>query len=123
MEHPTNNLAELMGLKILLLAALEKNCDSLHVFGDSMLAINWENGTQRCHNLRLLPLVDDIFQILHHFDFVTIAHVYRDENQVADQLSKEALQLQSGQAHIACFSDVVSGGFYHRPFIEGSIFG
>ena len=102
-----------MGLKILLLAAIEKNCRSLFVFGDSMLAINWTNGTQRCHKTKLTPIVAEIIQLTSLFDSINIAHVYRDWNQIANRLSKEAVLLQPRQAHIACFCDVDGGGFYH----------
>ena len=37
----TNNFAELMSLRLLLLFALEQGCLSLKVFGDSMLVIEW----------------------------------------------------------------------------------
>ena len=37
----TNNFAELMSLRLLLLFALEQGCLSLQVFGDSMLVIEW----------------------------------------------------------------------------------
>ena len=45
-----------MGMQILLLDAIEKNCGSLQVFGDSMLVVNWSKGIQRYHNLILLFL-------------------------------------------------------------------
>lgn len=82
MDHPTNNLVELMGLKILLLASIEKKFGFLHVFRDSMLAINLENGTQQCHIMKCIPIIEVIIHLLHYFDFVTTAHVYRDRNQV-----------------------------------------
>ena len=67
-----------MGLKILLLAAIKENCGSLQVFGDSMLVVNWSKGIQWRHNLRLLSLMDDMKQLLQHFDSNIIAYVYRD---------------------------------------------
>ena len=112
-----------MGLKILLLAAIEKNCRSIYVFKDSILSINWEKGTQRCQTTILFLVVEEIIQLTLHFDLVTISHVYMDRNQTTNRLSKEVVLLQLGQSHIACFLCVDRGGFYHRPFIEGHIFG
>ena len=39
----TNNFAELMSLKLLLIFALEKGCNDLNILGDSMNVINWIN--------------------------------------------------------------------------------
>ena len=36
----SNNFAELMVLKLLLLFGVEKNCHTLQVFGDSMIVID-----------------------------------------------------------------------------------
>jgi len=49
-----------MSLKLLMAFALEKDCKKLTVFGDSKNAINWINGTQRCNNIRLAYIVEDI---------------------------------------------------------------
>ena len=60
----TNNFAELMSLKLLLIFALEKGCTSLNCFGDSMNVINWIKQTQECRNLRLVNLLSSIRVIL-----------------------------------------------------------
>ena len=49
----TNNFAELMSLKLLLMFALETGCTALNFFGDSLNVIHWINHTQECRNLRL----------------------------------------------------------------------
>lgn len=119
----TNNHVELMGLKLLLLAVIEKSCGSLQVFGDSMIIINWEKRIQRCHNTRLQPLIEEFNQLLDCFNSLSIAHVYRDQNQIVDKLSKEGSQLLIGQAQIDYFSTVETGGYCDCPFQEGIIFG
>jgi ribonuclease HI len=51
----TNNFSELLALKLLLLFAVEKGCNTLQVFGDSLLIINWVNQEQIFHITRLMP--------------------------------------------------------------------
>lgn len=116
----TNNFAELRALRLLITKAMEWCCRSLQIFKDSMIIINWENGIQRCHIIKLLPFPEEIFLFEQHFDSLTITHVYRERNRLADSLSKEGVQLQAG--HI--FSERIlrdPEGFYHRPYHEEQI--
>jgi hypothetical protein len=64
----TNNYAELMSLKLLIVFAIEKGCRILKVYGDSLNVINWIKGTQRCLNTRLARLVEDIQRLQTNFD-------------------------------------------------------
>ena len=112
-----------MGLYFLLMAAIEKNYGSLQVFGDSMLVVNWSKVIQQCHNLRLMSLIQEIKQLIQHFDSITIAHVYKDQNQSVDRLSKEVVQLQAGQAQVEVCYAAERDKFYHRLFVDASIFG
>lgn len=106
-------------LKLLLFQAIENGRRILQVFGDSMVIINWENGIQCCHNLRLFPILEDIFLIKQHFDSFFIAYVYRERNALVDSLSKkEVEQLLEGQIQIERMSEMEWGGFYHMPFHE-----
>lgn len=89
MGEGTNNFAKFIVLSSLLSKAIERGCRSLQIFGDSMMVINWENGTQRCHIMRLLPFMEEIFLFKQHFDFLSITHVYRERNWLVDALSKE----------------------------------
>ena len=65
LEEGSNNYAELMALKILLLVALEKGYRKIQIFGDSMLIINWAKGIHRYHVMRLFPLVEEV----HHLKY------------------------------------------------------
>ena len=56
----TNNFAELMSLKLLLMFAVEKGCTALNILGDSMNVINWINQTQECRHLRLAHVIYSI---------------------------------------------------------------
>jgi hypothetical protein len=61
-----------------------------------------------------MPLLDEVFLLKQHFDFISFTHVYRERNSIADKLSKEGAQLQEGQDSIECFPRD-RGGFYDRP--------
>ena len=64
----TNNYAELMSLKLLLIFATEKGINRLTVLGDSMNAINWIKQTQACRNVRLANLLSVIQTVIQSFD-------------------------------------------------------
>jgi ribonuclease HI len=110
----TNNYAEIMALKLLLLFVVEKGCKTLQVFGDSMLIINWEKGVQRCHISHLVPIYEEVMRLINLFDTISFTHLYRERNRLADMLSKEASQLEYGHWHIEEQSAVGSSGYYHR---------
>lgn len=86
----TNNKAQLLALYMLLIFAHEKGLQSLQIFGDSMLVINWLNNAQRCHNLQLLPILEEVTQLKSIFNLITFRHIYREQNAVVDHCSKEA---------------------------------
>jgi hypothetical protein len=109
-----------MALKLLLLFAAEKGCTSLQVFGDSLLIINWANHEQFCHIARLRPYLAEVLRIISTFDTISLSHIYRERNTLADRLSKEATQLEYGNWHIT--EHTTEGSFdYHRPFQDGQI--
>jgi hypothetical protein len=64
----TNNYVELMALLLLLKFAREQGVHTIQLFGDSMNVINWSQKSQSCHNILLLPILEEIFSILDSFD-------------------------------------------------------
>ena len=64
----SNNFAELMSLKLLLIFAIEKGINRLTVLGDSMNAINWIKQIQACRNVRLANLLSVIQTVIQSFD-------------------------------------------------------
>ena len=77
----TNNYAELMSLKLLLIFALEKGCNELNFLGDSLNVINWINQTQECRHLRLAHILYSIRLLLRRFDSFSYWHVYRENDK------------------------------------------
>ena len=114
----TNNFVELMSLKLLLIFAAEKGCRNINAFGDSMNVINWTRGIQPCRNLRLVNLLSSIRGVLHGFDSFSCRHVYRENNQKANQASKEGLQMAMGTWKVKDFKECLTQEYYHRPFID-----
>jgi ribonuclease HI len=114
----SNNYAELMALKLLLSFAGEKGITKLQIFGDSLVIINWMRKTQRCHNIFLASLLEEVFLITEIFTNLSFTHVYRERNGATNSLSKEGTSMAHGQWHILEFLDGQREEHYHRPFIE-----
>jgi ribonuclease HI len=66
---------------------------SFKVMGDSSMVINWMKGSLQVQNNSLLPLAQQLKEISNQFLWVSYTHIYREHNKIADQLSKEGLQL------------------------------
>ena len=114
----TNNFAELMSLKLLLMFPIEKGCTELNFLGDSMNVTNWFNQTQECRHLRLAHIIYSIRQLLLRYNSFSCRHVYRENNKKADKASKEGLRLAEGTWTVKETSNGRIQAFYHRPFIE-----
>ena len=119
----SNNYAELMTLRLLLLFTLEQGCLSLQVFGDSMLVIEWEKENVQCHVMILIPILEEVIHLKQQFNHISFTHVYRERNRVADQLSKEATlwHMDLGIWRITTYSHEGSYSYYHRPFHETAL--
>ena len=114
----TNNFAELMSLKLLLIFATEKGVNRMNVLGDSMNVINWTMKIQECRNIRLANILSSIQAIIQTFDVFSCRHVYKENNKTADQASKEGFRMDFGTWKIREERDGKSYEFYHRPYID-----
>jgi hypothetical protein len=114
----TNKFVELLAMKLLLLFAKEKGINTLQIFGDSMLAINWERNSQQCHDIQMLAILEEIFRLLDSFDYISLQHVYRVHNREADALTKDGLGLDYGKWLITEYLDEDHFSYYDRPFNE-----
>ena len=65
------------------------------IFGDSLGIISWAIGKDKLNLPHLSHWCDDIRDMLLIFPEVTMKHIYREHNQMADILSKKALSLES----------------------------
>ena len=85
----TNNLAKLYAMKLLLILALDKQITKIHVFGDSMLVINWITGKFRIHNLQLAQLLQEVNKLSDFFEQAVSKHIYRERNTLVDKLAND----------------------------------
>ena len=61
-----------------------------------MNIVKWFNGTQRCNNYILLPLLNEITRLKISFSEISICHIYRERNHDAYCLSKEGAEQDMG---------------------------
>eukprot|EP00253_Pinus_taeda_P036521 PITA_36521 len=92
----TNNFAELSALRLLLCWLIQRNIFTIQIFGDSLNVINWVNGKSSCKNQILKPMLEELQVLKSSFNSFSICHIYRDNNDDADKLSKEGLQQALG---------------------------
>jgi ribonuclease HI len=93
----SNNFAELMALRLLLKAGVDKNIRHIQVYVDSNLVIKWMKGIGQLLNIHLKILADQLKDIANSFEMITFTHVLREHNQEADRLSKEGYQVAEGR--------------------------
>jgi hypothetical protein len=71
--------------------------DHLQVFGDSKIVIDWLNCRGNLQVTSLVGWKDRILELAKSFSTLRFAHIYREENGVADALSKKSLQAPEGK--------------------------
>lgn len=87
----TNNYAEYTGLILGLRRALALGAREVDVRADSELMIKQLQGKYRVKAPNLQPLFEEATALLRRFDRVTLAHVYREQNKLADEMSNRAI--------------------------------
>ena len=90
-KNITNNVAEYTGLIIGLELAIQNGIKELKVNGDSLLVIKQMNGEYKVKSLALKKLYIKAKKLSEQFDNITFTHIYRENNQRADELSNIAL--------------------------------
>jgi ribonuclease HI len=90
-EDTTNNVAEYRALEAGLERALELGVGRLVIRLDSQLLARQMTGTYRVRAPRLRPLAGRVAALIRRFESVTVEHVPRESNTVADDLANAAL--------------------------------
>ncbi len=90
-EKETNNVAEYSGLVIGLNKAVELGIKNLFVKGDSQLVIKQMNKEYRVSSDSIKELNKLAKNLVKRFDNISFAHVYREFNKRADELSNLGL--------------------------------
>ena len=91
-----NTRSELLEIWELLSVSIHLGIPLLSVYGDSQVIISWVNRKYSLNTPLLSHWCDDILSLLQLVPPVTINHIYREHNQQADILSKQALMLPPG---------------------------
>jgi probable phosphoglycerate mutase len=89
--HGTNNQAEYRGAIGALEAALGLGAKEIELRMDSELVVRQLSGRYKVRNPALLTLHNRIRYLRRQFDRVSIVHVPREQNKVADKLANQAL--------------------------------
>jgi ribonuclease HI len=97
----TNMKAELLGAWASLILASRLHINELLLLGDSKIIIDWLSGRADFHVADLESWKERTREATQLINKLTFSHIYREENNEADTLSKKALFLPSG--HI-CFT-------------------
>ena len=70
----TNNLVELSSIMMVLKLAISKGVSFKHIFGDSLLVVDWLNEERYPKNIFLKPLFQETYRLLVVFDDVSLQH-------------------------------------------------
>ncbi len=89
--HQTNNVAEYQGVLVGLRRALELGAREVDVRADSLLMIQQLRGAYKVKNEGLKPLHEEAKGLLRQFDKVSLGHVPREKNLLADEMSNRAI--------------------------------
>ena len=92
----TNTRVELLALWALLVVSKLLGIPLLTIYGDSLVIINWANKLSSLDSPSLKHWCKDITSLTHFFSPLTLNHIYHENNQQADSLSKKALVLDPG---------------------------
>lgn len=87
----TNNVAEYEGLLLGMRRALELGARELEVRADSLLVVSQMRGEWKVKHPGLRPLFDAARALVRRFDRVDFAHVPRERNADADEMSNRAI--------------------------------
>lgn len=87
----TNNVAEYLGLIVGLRHCIDQKINNVAVLGDSKLVVEQTLGNWKVKSENLITLQEEIKKCLRCIDNISISHIYRKHNKVADKLANEAL--------------------------------
>ena len=87
----SNNVAEYLALDSALEYCLKNDFMNLEIFLDSKLVVEQVNGNFKVKSNNLKPLRDKILDNIEMLEFVSINHIYRENNKRADELANLAL--------------------------------
>jgi ribonuclease HI len=95
--NTTNNCAEYQALLAALRYAVEHGYRALEVVSDSELLVRQLQGRYKVRSPGLTPLYDAACKLISQLSSFRIRHVMREENQEADRLANEAMDVAQAE--------------------------
>ncbi len=93
----TSRVAEYYALKTGCEKALELGLRSVRFVSDNLMLVNQMNGIYKVKNRDLLPIHEDVQQLIEKFEACAFIHVAREQNTKADEQANLAVDRQFGQ--------------------------
>lgn len=93
----TNNFAEYCGLYFALKYCTNNNLNDLKIHGDSDLVIRQMKKEWKCKNHNLREIYLDCLDLSTKIKNISFIWIPREQNEVADEISKRALKLKDKQ--------------------------
>ena len=93
----TNNVAEYSGLIAALQWAVDNGHRRMRIRMDSELVIKQMRGEYKVKHATMQVLHADAKRLVAQLDHVTLEHVRREQNKVADKLSNQAMDIVEGK--------------------------
>ena len=92
LDDATNNEAEYSALIRGLELGIELNISDIKIFADSELVVKQVNGEYKVKHKRMKPLHQKTIALLDQYSNWSLQHVPRDDNTIADKLSKAGME-------------------------------
>ena len=92
-QKQTNNYAEYVGVLIGLEEAVKRDIKDINVEGDSMLVIKQLDEKWKVKSENLINLNSKCMKLKKNFNNIQFNHIYRENNQRADELANMAIDL------------------------------
>uniref|UniRef100_A0A2N9E6Y6 Uncharacterized protein n=1 Tax=Fagus sylvatica TaxID=28930 RepID=A0A2N9E6Y6_FAGSY len=119
-EPCSNNVAEYQALIAGLQMALDMKISYLEVYGDSKLVINQLLTHYEVRNEGLVPYFRLATRLIEEFDGISLEHIPRSENKIADALANLATTLALSEEEMGeCASLQSLGTHFHRGIYKG----
>ena len=67
------------------------------IYGDSLVIINWVRGLTALSPTDLVHWCRETKKLFNSFQALSVTHIYREHNRLADRLSKDALTFPQGK--------------------------
>ena len=87
----TNNYAEYKALFLTLKKAISMNIKDVEVYMDSKLVVEQMNKRWKVKNENIIPLYNEINEIIVYFNSIKFIHIRRSFNSEADRLANKAM--------------------------------